>query len=352
MDVTHAEISRAFLQVGFRTFKSATAKTSEYRIREIKNKSKAYVQRDAQGNLAMTQDFNDLESAEASTVSYYLGQSLTALFAERYLSCKWLFHVSKPGKSTINRHTKPMPLKRPIPNEHGIGNTPDLIGVAGTGQYHVLEAKCYRQFINRIYNKALYQLSWVQLINGRQPLTRVVNYFIHNGHNVKGIIHDPNDETSEAIDISFSEPNMMSDYYHFFSAHFNRKSGLDLYGLYLNEASKKADFILYDLGDSSFIGIQEPLLRFLQSDAKKDDPEFYNFVGEPSIMEVERIEANIRSRSDIVPALNQAGLENLYSLGIDGIIYIEIPNFRSSKQNVAELAFGQKVKRSIIKEMK
>lgn len=313
MYLTKADIARAFLQIGFRTYKNVTSTYSVHRIREIYNKSQAYVEEHA-GLLALNEDYFQVEQSEKTGISYFLGQALTALFAERFLDCAWVNHYKNfTGRlsETPARKTRP---KIAVSNPPFSFREPDLLGYQAKGKIHLLEAKFYRSFRQSVFAKAVYQLSRVNTLDGYAPESRSVCYFQGSRKQIIGTIVDPEEEV-DAFDYQFNSQAFFSSYYGplFRFLADERNPAVDLSPLIQPGMFRRQSPNMREIMPGVYWGILPALsdayLRFLAGQELQLQPaQFSNLQTSPSSWSFrDEFNSNI-------------------SIGKDGIVFIDISN--------------------------
>ncbi len=313
MYLTKADISRAFLQIGFRSYKNVTSTYSVHRIREIYNKSRAYV-REYAGHLALNEDYFQVEQSEKTGISYFLGQALTALFAERFLDCAWVNHYKNfTGKlsETPARKTRP---KIAVANAPASFREPDLLGYQAKGKIHLLEAKFYRSFRQSVFAKAVYQLSRVNTLDGYAPESRSVCYFQGSRKQIIGTIVDP-EEDVDAFDYQFNSQAFFTSYYgplfRFLADEGNPPA--DLSPLLQPVALRRQALNLREIMPGVYWGVlptlSESYFRFLSGQEVRLEPaQFSDLQTNPSAW-------NFRDE-----------FNSNISIGKDGIVFIDISN--------------------------
>lgn len=85
------------------------------------------IQQDWNGYLRRTDAFSALDPTEKGMVSYFLGMTLTKLFASRILYTPWLLHLD-----VFQAHLSATTLGR---------SRPDLVGQSVSGEWHAFESK-------------------------------------------------------------------------------------------------------------------------------------------------------------------------------------------------------------------
>lgn len=308
LNVTPLSLARALVTVG-RSSWGDVFDLGIFRIGELICKALGFTEI-KNGHLVLQDKFDNLNQSEKVTISYYLGQALTKLYAERYFEVKWLLHVddyagqiqfSTKGtvlpKFTVGRCTK-------------VAKRPDLIGISKRNTVHIFEAKGNSGGYDKsTMQHALNQVSQVQNYNGNAPETRTACYFDLSDL-INGIIIDPEGDEN-GVDIKLEEMVALESYYKFFIANSSYfRIGTTFQGY---------TFLLTPVGiPGIFFGFDERILKMNISEIL-DNGLYPDGV-------VEEFYGNQKD--------NQAtdGSGDI-SLGKDGIILMNINNFRATKRH-------------------
>ena len=256
-DIKPFDLARAIVTVGKSSW-TDVFNSGIYRIAELICKALAFTKLD-HGNLTLHNRFHALNQSEKATVSYYFGQGLTKLYAEKHFNIKWLFHVDDYS-SSIQFTTRGIANSKII-----IGNTkrtayrPDLIGIKQSNISHIFEAKGNSGGYDLgVMQHAINQVSQILTYNGLAPETRAACYFDLSGIPIKGIIIDPEGDEN-GIDIKFDEESAIQKYYSFFIENSQRFSNPIQYGGY--------EFLTTPVGvPSLFFGFDKRLLELKPSE--------------------------------------------------------------------------------------
>lgn len=222
------DLARALVTVGRGSW-TDVFNTGVYRIGELICKALAFSTIE-HGNLILHDRFFKLNQSEKVTISYYFGQGLTKLYAEKFLGIKWLFHVDD-YEDLINIETNGIAISKIIIGEtNHNARKPDLIGIKKHNISHIFEAKGNSNGYNTgIMQHAINQVSQVKTYNGVPPETRSACYFDLSSIPIKGIIIDPvNDD--KGIDLRLDEELAITRYYSFFIKNRDYFSNIIRYG--------------------------------------------------------------------------------------------------------------------------
>ena len=214
-DIKPFDLARAIVTVGQGSW-SDVFNLGIYRIGELICKALAFSKLDSNGNLVLQDRFFNLNQSEKATVSYYFGQGLTKLYAEKYFKIKWLFHVDDYSSSIQFNTRGTATSKLIIAKTKKTAQRPDLIGIKQTNDSHIFEAKGNSGGYDLgVMQHAINQVSQVRTYNSVAPTTRAACYFDLSCVPIRGIIIDPEDD-GNGIDIKFNEEQAISKYYSFF----------------------------------------------------------------------------------------------------------------------------------------
>jgi hypothetical protein len=224
------DLARAIATVGQGSWHSVF-ELGIYRIAELICKALAFSKLD-NGNLVLQDRFYNLNQSEKATVSYYFGQGLTKLYAEKHLKVKWLFHVDDYS-SDIQFNTRGVAAsKYTVGFTRKTAQRPDLIGIKQANVSHIFEAKGNSGGYDlSVMQHAINQVSQVLTYNSVAPATRTACYFDLSCVPIKGIIIDP-EEDENGIDINFNEESAILKYYSFFKENSQSFNSIFRYGKY------------------------------------------------------------------------------------------------------------------------
>lgn len=214
--VNKFDIARAGMTVGYPKLTQAISGLGIFRFLELYFRTRAYI--DIRNhNYQLNPIFFSLDSSEQKTISYFFGQALTKLFAERFLKCSQVDNFKNhKGNIYFLKNRQIFCPKRQLYNSDKTPKEPDLIGFSDS-DYHILEAKGYSSgFVGSAFQHAINQVSIVGQVNGKDPVTKTACFFDLSGNPFKGIIQDPNDENIN-IDITFDKNEFLRNYYSLFS---------------------------------------------------------------------------------------------------------------------------------------
>jgi hypothetical protein len=243
-----------------------------FRIGELICKAFAFTKLE-NGNLVLQDRFYKLNQSEKVTVSYYIGQGLTKLYAEENLKLKWLFHVD--DFENISFHEKGKAISKiNIGRSDKKAARPDLIGLEGFSNIHIFEAKgrSIGYNVNEMQH-AINQVSQIVSCNGHPPLTRTACYFDLSTSPINGIIIDPEND-GNGITLDFNEKNIITRFYSFFKEYSR---------FFTNEISvNKYKFLMTPVGvPNIFFGFDKRILKLETPDLINEDlytiDDFNNF---------------------------------------------------------------------------
>jgi hypothetical protein len=216
MIVSKLDIARAAMTIGYPKTLDAIQDFGIFRFLELYFRTQSYLEK-YNNYFQLKPIFHLLDSSEQRTISYFFGQAFTKLFAEKYLDCYQVdnFGNHKHNVSLIESNIKFVP-KHQLYNSEKKPKEPDLIGFARNG-VHILEAKGYSSGFNgSVLQHAINQVSVINQVNGRKPLTKTACFFDLSENPIKGTIIDP-DSNLKNIDINFNHDAFISDYYQIFN---------------------------------------------------------------------------------------------------------------------------------------
>lgn len=297
LNISKLDIARAGMTIGYPKLSYAIRTLGFSRFLELYFRSYAYIEKQ-NNHYLLNKTFYSLDSSEQRTITYFLGQSFTKLFAEKYLNC---IHVDnlKNHKSNVifTKNKNSFTPKIQLYNSSKTPGEPDLIGISNT-DYHILEAKGYASgFKKSEFQHAINQVSIVDKINGQIPITKTACFFdLSNMFN--GIIRDPDNEYKN-INIEFEQDQFLKNYYNLFNL------GLHSRKSYWTVQIKNQSFSGFRLFDAMY-----PRLFF------GVDSKIFNQVNTNSDIEIDFQQENA-SKGD-----------QRFSIGPDQIILIETFNNR------------------------
>lgn len=296
MNMSKLDIARAGMTIGFPKTKTAIQELGIFRFLELYFRTQSYIKR--QNNYyELKSVFCALDSSEKKTISYFFGQAFTKLFAEKYLNCFQVdnFENHKPNVSFIATNNKFIP-KHQLYNFNKTPKEPDLIGFA-TGGVHILEAKGYSSGFNgRVLQHAINQVSIINNVNGRKPLTKTACLFDLSGNPIIGTIIDP-DTPCANFDIEFNQDRFISNYYQIFN--LGKQKSRRTYWEFEIGKRKFSGFRLFDhMYPTYFFGVDSKIFEQINRGSSKID--------------FDNNEYNLGNYNDF---------ENI-SIGPDGIIFL------------------------------
>ena len=155
-----------------------------------------------QNRLAKSAAFLHLDPSEKSAISYFLGLTMSKLFAEKLLKVPWLLH--------LDVYRDQLGVTAGV----GVRQKPDLLGLSDANDWIVLESKGRANGLTAgLLQKGKTQTRMIRSIAGKRPRLRIsaVTHF------VKGNLHfdwlDPEDEAEDAIDLKTTLNDYLLLYY-------------------------------------------------------------------------------------------------------------------------------------------
>ena len=158
-------------------------------------------------HLMRSEAYNALDPSEKAAISYFLGLTVSKLFAERCLQVPWLLHLD------VYR-TQLRAVLRPGRSK------PDLVGQDANGNWVVVESKGRtNRFDETALSKAKAQSRRVRTISGRSPKLRVGMQSYFESSQLCIAVDDPDGEEDEdLIDLPITTEMLIREYYHPFRA--------------------------------------------------------------------------------------------------------------------------------------
>jgi len=269
MTISKLDIARAGMTIGYPKTITAIQELGIFRFLELYFRTQSYIEK--QNNYyELKSVFSALDSSEQKTISFFFGQAFTKLFAEKYLNCFQVdnFGNHKPNVSFIRTNNKFIP-KHQLYNSNKTPKEPDLIGFA-RGGVHILEAKGYSSGFNGgVLQHAINQVSIINNVNGRKPLTKTACFFDLSGNPIIGTIIDP-DAPNANIDIEFNQDRFISNYYRMFN--LEKQNSRRTYWEFEIGKSKFSGFRLFDHNyPRYFFGVDSKIFEQINRGSSKID---------------------------------------------------------------------------------
>ncbi len=220
---TRFDISRAFMSIGFPKLGTAIAQLGMYRFAELFFRSRAYLTLH-NGNFQLKPVYYSLDPSEQRTISYFLGQAFTKLYAEKKLNCTWVDNVhNHKNIMSFNNTATTFTPKKQLYKTKKTAKEPDLIGFESNRDTHILEAKAYSSGFNGgEFQHAINQVSSINNVNGKPPATKTACFFDLSTNPFNGQIVDPDDE-AKSIDIEFPIDTWIYNYYSMFNLEYLKR---------------------------------------------------------------------------------------------------------------------------------
>lgn len=168
----------------------------------------ANLRQTASGDLRRSDAYDGLDPSEKSAISYFLGLTLSKLFAERCLGVPWLLHLDV-YRSQLNAILKKGRSR------------PDMVGEDRQGRWVVIESKGRTNGLDqKALDKAKEQSSLVRTINGQVPRFRMGVQAYFESSQLQLAIDDPeHDRRKKPLpDISITREMVTEEYYRPFQA--------------------------------------------------------------------------------------------------------------------------------------
>jgi len=301
--ISRWDLARAFMTIGYPKLYNAISQLGLGRFLELYFRTRNYVEYNNANYLKLKRSFFTLDPSEQKSISYFIGQSLTKLFAEKKLGCILVDNINNhktlirfiTGSATFTPKVKLYSTTK-NPRE------PDLLGISRGSEYHILEAKGYSSgFKAAEFQHAINQVSKVNTVNSKIPLTKSACFFDLSTSPFVGTIVDP-DSDDKNLEIVFEENLFLEEYYSIFNLKFlNRKT---------------------------FWTIQLGFFEFALFRVFPPHQPFIYYGVEFSIFEKinRRKTLTISDLPKIVEFENRSDEKLNYSIGPDGIIFLEIRN--------------------------
>ena len=168
----------------------------------------ANLRQTAAGDLKRSDAYDGLDPSEKSAISYFLGLTLSKLFAERTLSVPWLLHLD------VYRSQLSAILKKGR-------SRPDLVGEDTQGRWIVIESKGRTNGLDQnALDKAKRQSGRVRTINGQVPRFRMgIQAYFESSHLHLAVDDPEEDRTQRPLpNIPISREMVTEEYYRPFTA--------------------------------------------------------------------------------------------------------------------------------------
>jgi hypothetical protein len=213
LDVTWSELVWAAISVG-RAGMRQILQFGVYSVFEIVYRTAlmyANLQETASGYLTRSDAYNALDPSEKGAVSYFLGLTVSKLFAERCLQVPWLLHLDV-YRAQIGAVLRPGRSK------------PDLVGQDCNGNWVIVESKGRTNgFDEDALAKAKAQSRRVRTISGSSPTLRLGVQTYFESSQLRLAIDDPErEEDGPLLDLPITAEMIRHEYYQPFRAWLDR----------------------------------------------------------------------------------------------------------------------------------
>lgn len=263
LNVSRLDIARAGMTIGYPKLSYAIRSLGIFRFLELYFRSLAYLEIHNNG-YRLNQTYYSLDTSEQRTISYFLGQSFTKLFAEKYLNCKQVDDFDNHKSNvTFSKTGKVFTPKVQLYKSYKNPGEPDLLGISNN-DYHILEAKGYASgFKKSEFQHAINQVSIVNKINGQSPITKTACFFdLSNSFN--GIIKDPDDEFKN-INIEFDNKQFLKNYYSIFNLELQFRR--TYWEVEINNQSYSGFRLFDSMYPRLFIGVSSNIFKQVNTDS-------------------------------------------------------------------------------------
>jgi hypothetical protein len=144
----------------------------------------------AEGDILRSSAYEGLDPSEKGAISYFIGVTLTTLFADAVVDVPWLMHFD-----VYRKELQPISLGK---------EKPDLVGLKANGDWIVVEAKGRtNDYSEAALAKAKSQSQQLTTIQGKGPLLRVGALAHFKNSSLCFVMRDPKREghTKEIPDL-------------------------------------------------------------------------------------------------------------------------------------------------------
>jgi hypothetical protein len=162
---------------------------------------------DSTGRLRRSLAYDGLDSSEKGAISYFLGMTLTKLFANRLLGVPWLMHLD-----VYRQQLHPVLVGK---------SKPDFVGLNINNDWVVMEAKGRtNDYEESVLQKAKTQTQQLTTISGSQPVLRVASLTYFAAGYLEFAMRDPREGRSDKRipDLPLTKREFVSTYYRPFAA--------------------------------------------------------------------------------------------------------------------------------------
>lgn len=262
------------------------------------------------GKLEKSYAFNNLDPSEKGAISFFIGNTIAKLIAEKLFDVSWLLHLDV-YKHQLNPDLR---LKR----------KPDFVGLDSSLSWIIIEAKGRtNSATSKLMDDAKYQTRCLRKINGDFPSLRiaVASYFASKRLSVW--LRDPESATENAEDVELDPKNLLIEYY---------KPFIHLYKKAINiekQVVENLSFNVIDLeGLSAKLCMREKIYDVFMEDMVsekdlnkavfKEKPTFLNVVQKARIQSAEKKDQvfdshllEILTKKDRLKTINKAGKDGI-----------------------------------------
>ncbi|GGB20057.1 hypothetical protein GCM10011511_49720 [Puia dinghuensis] len=146
--------------------------------------------------------FHHLDPSEKGAISYFIGLTVSKVFAEKLLDVPWLLHFD------VYRN------QLGTTSASGVRQKPDLLGRSKFGDWIILESKGRANTLPRnLLDKGKAQTRTIQAIGGRTPHLRISAVTHFKGNELHFDWADPEGSVEDAMDLNTTPDEYLSLYY-------------------------------------------------------------------------------------------------------------------------------------------
>lgn len=170
------------------------------------------------GKIAKSDAFHNLDPSEKGAMSFFIGNTIAKLIAEKLFDVSWLLHFD------VYKHQLNPDLR--------LGGKPDFVGLDSSLSWIIIEAKGRTSSAtSKLMKKAKKQTEFLRKINGDLPSLRaaVASYFPSNYLRVW--LRDPEFATEKAEDVELDPENLLIEYYKPFTFLFKKERRIEEQGV-------------------------------------------------------------------------------------------------------------------------
>jgi hypothetical protein len=256
----------------------------------------------ADGQLAKSDAFHNLDPSEKGSVSFFIGNTIAKLVTERLFDVSWLLHFDV-YKNQLNPDLR-------------LKGKPDFVGLDSSLSWIIMEAKGRtNSATSKLMDDSKYQTRCLRKINDDLPSLRtaVASYFTSNCLRVW--LRDPNSATENAEDIELDPKILLTEYYKPFTHLYKKAINIE------QQTIENSSFNIIDIeGLSAKIGIRK---------------EIYEVFVEARIFEQDLYKALFKEEHTFLNALQKARMQS--DEKIDQVFESHLPNILTNKDRLKKI---------------